>query len=91
MTADCPRGPHQPPAGPNEDVSLCSLCGAVSFEMRPEDEQFGLHLDDCSLERRHNGDCVGGGAGHPVAREVRGYWITMDEDIAAARQRHGSI
>jgi len=84
----CPDGPHKPPAGPNEDTTQCVRCLMPAGALRPENEQYGLHLDDCSLPRRHRGNCVGGGEGHAPTEIVRGYWPGMDEDIAAARARH---
>ena len=84
-------GPHRSPQGPNEDLAQCSTCWAPTFVMRPENEQFGLHADDCSLPRRHEGYCQPGGSGHPVPAIVRGYWSGMDDDVAAARERFGSI
>lgn len=84
-------GPHRIPQGPNEDIAQCPVCWSPTFAMRPENEQFGLHADDCSLPRRHEGYCVGGGKGHPVPEIVRGYWRGMDEDIAAARAKFGSV
>ena len=82
-------GPHRLPEGPNEDIAVCFRCGHPMFAMRPENEQFGLHDDDCSLPRRHQGYCVGGGKGHPPTEVVRGYWPGMDADVAAARARFG--
>ena len=68
----CPRGPHRPPEGPNEDVGACPVCGAMSFELRPEGETYGEHLPDCSLPVRHESYCQPGGEGHPPSRVVRG-------------------
>lgn len=34
----------------------------------------GTHLPDCSLPPRHESFCQPGGAGHPAAPQVRGYW-----------------
>lgn len=91
IPSSCPYGPHRFPEGPNEDVAQCRHCSAPTHAMRPEHETIGLHLDDCSLPIRHEGRCVGGGEGHPVAPVVRGYWKNMEEDVAAARERHGSL
>lgn len=77
---------HRGPEGPNEDIGQCSTCWAPIGVMRPANEQYGLHDDDCSLERRHPGRCVGGGKGHAPTEIVRGYWPGMDADIIAARQ-----
>jgi hypothetical protein len=72
---DCPRGPHRGPEGPNEDIAQCPLCLMPSWTMRPDGEEYGLHLIDCKLPRRHEGRCVPGGYGHPEpARVVRGYF-----------------
>ena len=68
----CPDGPHRGPEGPNEDMGQCGKCGGFSFSMRPEGETFGRHWSDCSLPNRHQGECVGGGAGHPDAPKIRG-------------------
>ncbi len=68
----CPDGPHRGPAGPNEDIGQCDKCGSGSFSMRPEGETFGRHWSDCSLPNRHQGECIGGGAGHPDAPKIRG-------------------
>lgn len=83
----CGHDEHRGPQGPNEDIAFCYATGLRAYSMRPENEQIGLHADDCSLPRRHNGYCVGGGHGHPPTAVVRGYWPGMDADIAAARQR----
>lgn len=77
----CPKAPHRPPEGPNEDISVCGYCGNVSWEMRPEGETFGLHATDCSLHERHIGYCLPDGVGHPRAKEIRGHWplgLTME-------------
>lgn len=89
FSGDCPHGPHRGPQGPNEDISQCGTCLAPSWAMRPENEQIGLHRDDCSLPRRHSGYCEPGGEGHAPAEVVRGYWVGYEEDIAKARRRHG--
>lgn len=68
----CPGEPHRGPEGPNEDIGQCSKCGGLSFSMRPEGETFGRHWPDCSLPNRHEGECVGGGTGHPDAPKIRG-------------------
>jgi hypothetical protein len=70
--ATCPR-PHRWPEGPNEDMGSCPLCWSGTWELRPEGETYGHHLPDCSLPRRHERNCVGGGAGHPPAAKIRGY------------------
>lgn len=71
----CPDGPHRPPQGPNEEVSMCSRCWGLSWEMRPEGETYGEHLPDCAhKDPRHTGYCIPGGAGHPRAAVIRGYW-----------------
>jgi hypothetical protein len=70
--SDCPRGPHRGPQGPNEDLGQCPVCWMPSYSRRPEGEEFGGHIDDCSLPRGHESYCVGGGAGHPKARKIRG-------------------
>jgi len=72
--AECPDAPHRPPEGPNEDVSQCPRCLSLSWEFRPEGETYGWHAPDCSLEERHPSYCQPGGAGHPPAARVRGYW-----------------
>lgn len=72
---ECPdQAKHRNPEGPNEDMGLCRLCRWPTFEMRPEGETYGDHWPDCSLPIRHERECVGGGAGHPRARKIRGYW-----------------
>ena len=86
--ATCPDGPHRGPQGPNEDLSQCGRCLTPSWSMRPENEQIGLHADDCSLPRRHEGYCIGGGEGHAPTDVVRGYWPGMDDDVRRARERH---
>lgn len=80
---ECPdRDKHRVPEGPNEDWGMCRLCHAHTFEMRPEGETYGDHLPDCSLPRRHESYRVGGGAGHPRAPKIRGYFgPAFDEDI----------
>ncbi len=67
---------------------MCPECGAVIGVMRPDNEQYGLHLDDCSLPLRHPGYCKPGGTGHAPVEIVRGFWPGMDDDIAEARKRH---
>jgi len=84
----CPKGPHRGPEGPNEDLATCPRCGRMSWALRPEGETLGLHADDCSLPRRHEGHCTHGGSGHAPAALVRGFWPGMEDDIAAARARH---
>lgn len=85
---DCPDGPHRGPQGPNEDLGQCGRCLMPSHSMRPVGETMGLHADDCSLDDRHPSYCVGGGAGHPPAPVIRGYWVGYEDDIAAARAAH---
>lgn len=85
--SNCSKGPHRDPQGPNEDTSVCYSCGNLTWGFRPEDEQFGLHLDDCSLPQRHEGYCVEGGAGHAPVKTIRGWWPGFDEDVAEARER----
>jgi hypothetical protein len=70
----CPNQPHRHPQGPNEDVSSCPACGALTYEMRPEGETYGDHLSDCALPLRHESYCQPGGAGHPTAPVIRGFW-----------------
>jgi hypothetical protein len=70
---NCPR-PHRYPQGPNEDVGPCPGCGGNSWELRPEGETYGYHARDCSLPIRHEGNCVGGGSGHPAVVKIRGYF-----------------
>lgn len=70
----CPEGPHRGPQGPNEDIAVCQTCGSPTYEMRTAGETFGWHADDCSLPVRHESYCEGGGAGHPPAPVIRGYW-----------------
>ena len=72
LPSECPEAPHRHPQGPNEDVSVCPRCWALSWELRPEGETFGLHLPDCSLPIRHESFCAPGGLGHPPARQIRG-------------------
>lgn len=87
--SECPNGPHRPPQGPNEDIAQCHTCWAMTWALRPEGEQHGLHTDDCSLPQRHTGYCAPGGNGHAPAPVVWGYWGPSTEaDIAAARQKH---
>ena len=86
--SECPEGPHRGPEGPNEDLAQCRLCGSPTWCLRPENEQFGLHLDDCSLPQRHEGACVGGGRGHAPVEVVRGWWSGMDDEVEEARRRH---
>lgn len=76
---DCPHGPHRGPQGPNEDVAQCGVCWSLSYEMRPEGEEYGGHRDDCSLPQRHESYCKPGGSGHPPPRIKRGYWPGDDE------------
>jgi hypothetical protein len=86
--SECTRE-HRAPAGPNEDIGQCPDCWAPTFWPRPENEQFGLHRHDCSLELRHPGECVGGGSGHVPVEIVRGYWgPNTERDIEAARKLH---
>jgi hypothetical protein len=73
------------------DIGACPKCWAPIGVMRPENEQYGLHADDCSLPRRHPGRCVGGGTGHAPVEHVRGYWPGMDADVAAARAKHAPL
>ena len=68
----CPGAPHRGPQGPNEDLSQCGLCLMPSWSVRPAGEQFGGHLADCSLPRRHDSYCVPGGVGHPDPDVLRG-------------------
>lgn len=68
----CPDGPHRGPQGPNEDLAQCGKCGMVSFGMRPSNETFGEHLDDCSLDIHHPSYCAPGGKGHHRAARIRG-------------------
>ena len=65
---------HRWPEGSNEDVGPCRGCGELSWELRPDGEPYGDHLPDCSLPRRHERGCEPGGAGHPRAAKIRGYW-----------------
>lgn len=69
---ECPDGPHRGPEGPNEDLSQCPRCLMPSWGWRPEGEEFGGHIEDCSLPRRHESYCVPGGAGHPDPTVRRG-------------------
>lgn len=68
----CPDGPHRGPQGPNEDLGQCSKCGSMGFSIRPAGEEFGGHVDDCSLPQDHQSYCQPGGAGHPPPRLMRG-------------------
>lgn len=87
----CPAGPHRGPEGPNEDLSQCSRCLMPSWSKRPATEQFGLHLDNCSLPIDHESCCKPGGEGHsPEGILVRGFWRNMDADIEAAIKRKGN-
>lgn len=72
LRGECPDGPHRGPEGPNEDLSQCLRCLSPSWSMRPEGEEFGRHLVDCSLPRRHESVCKPGGSGHPDAEVSRG-------------------
>jgi hypothetical protein len=55
---ECPdRADHRWPQGPNEDVSICGMCGSGTYMMRPEGETFGDHEKDCVLPPRHRGFC----------------------------------
>lgn len=83
----CPRWPHRGPEGPNEDLAQCGWCLGPDHSMRPANETYGLHLDDCSLPLDHEGSCVGGGQGHPPAEVIRGWWPDMEAEIAKARQK----
>ncbi len=78
----CPHGPHRGPQGPNEDLSQCPTCWAPSWALRPPDETYGTHLPDCSLPARHESYCKPGGAGHPQAARIRGYWPAAGQRIA---------
>ncbi len=71
---NCPNGPHRVPSGPNEDVAVCPDCWGMTWVLRPDGETYGDHLADCSLPRRHEGDCKPGGQGHPRAATIRGFW-----------------
>ncbi len=71
---DCPDGPHRMPSGPNEDIAQCPRCWGLTYSLRPDGETYGDHLADCSLPRRHEGECEPGGKGHPRAAAIRGYW-----------------
>lgn len=83
--------PHRPPEGPNEDQGWCSTCGNIIAVTRPPGETYGLHADDCASPIDHPGVCEPGGDGHPVAPIVRGWWAGFYEDVAAARNEHGSL
>lgn len=75
LTTDaCPDGPHRSPEGPNEDLAQCTKCWSPTYAMRPDSETYGEHLPDCGLPLRHASYCKPGGAGHPRATKVRGYW-----------------
>lgn len=76
LTPDCERTPeqHRGPQGPNEGVFWCYKHNLPDHSMRPLDETFGEHLDDCSLPIDHESYCVPGGAGHPPATKIRGYF-----------------
>ena len=52
----------------------CPECWALSYELRPEGQTYGDHLPDCALPLRHESFCKPGGAGHPRAPKIRGYW-----------------
>ena len=82
----CPDGPHRGPEGPNEDLSQCSRCLSPSWAMRPDGEEFGGHIADCSLPRRHEGYCVGGGSGHPAPKVRRGFWPDDAAGIPTKRE-----
>ena len=71
---DCPDAPHRGPQGPNEDLAQCHKCLSPSFSKRPVGETYGLHIEDCSLDRDHFGYCKPGGKGHPEASKIRGYF-----------------
>lgn len=91
-TKECrEKDQHREPQGPNEDIAQCPECRMPTYSLRPANEQIGLHADDCSLPRRHEGYCVGGGEGHAPTEVVRGYWPNMDADVAAARARFGGV
>lgn len=75
----CPAAPHRGPEGPNEDLDLCRHCMSPSHRLRPEGETYGHHLPDCSLPLRHPSYCRPGGAGHPPAALIRGYWPDQEE------------
>lgn len=81
----CPDGPHRRPEGPNEDVDQCLQCGSLSWCLRPEGETYGEHLPDCSLPLRHESHCRPGGAGHPAATKIRGYWPGATDTDEEAR------
>lgn len=85
---DCTSPAHGREFGPCTDVGQCR-CGMPVAALRPRGETYGFHADDCASEERHYGSCEPGGTGHPVGL-VRGYWPGMDDDIAAARARHGT-
>lgn len=71
--AECPDAPHRGPQGPNEDLGTCGKCWSLSHWTRPANEEFGGHLEDCSLPRRHESYCQPGGNGHPQPEILRGY------------------
>ena len=68
----CPHGPHRGPQGPNEDLGMCHVCWMPSYTRRPAGEEFGGHIDDCSLPGDHASYCIGGGVGHPEPVVRRG-------------------
>lgn len=70
----CPRGPHRAAEGPNEEDAICPNCAAMDWQMRPWGETYGWHLHDCSLPIWHERRCEPGGAGHPEAPNICGYW-----------------
>lgn len=73
LQSECDE-PHRGPQGPNEDMGVCSKCWGMSWALRPDDESFGWHISDCSLDLRHESYCVGGGNGHamPQGWKLRG-------------------
>lgn len=71
---ECPKAPHRPPEGPNEELSQCMLCSAISFTRRPAGEEYYGHIADCSLPRDHLSYCKPGGAGHPKPEKRRGHF-----------------
>ena len=84
---DCTSPSHDRKFGPCTDVGQCR-CGMPVAALRPNGETYGFHADDCASPERHYGPCSPGGDGHPVGK-IRGYWPGMDDEIAAARARHG--
>jgi len=82
----CPKGPHRPPEGPNEDLAQCAECWSPTYAMRPEGETYGEHLPDCSLPLRHESYCQPGGSGHPPAVKVRGYWPAAEHQARLAAE-----